>query len=363
MIIVGAGVVGLAVAGELAQAGLTTVVLERHAGPGRETSSRNSEVIHAGIYYPPGSLRARLCVRGNRLLYRFCEQNGVATRALGKLIVASTDEEIPLLEDLLRRGQANGALDLRLVDGPGVARLEPAVAAVAGLLSPSTGIVDTHGLTKALEGKARALGAELLYRCEVIDVEPGERSYSVTVRNPSGSEQLVSRSLVNAAGLDSDRVSAMAGVPYRLHWCKGDYFSVSSRRASSVSRLVYPVPNPHLVGLGVHITLDLGGRMRLGPDATYVEREAGGMLDVDPLKSASFWTAARRYLPSLALGDLQPDMAGIRPKLQGPADGWRDFVVQEDRPGLVNLVGIDSPGLTACLAIGELVGGVIRKYL
>ena len=357
--------VGLAVAAELSEGGASTLVLERHPGPGRETSSRNSEVIHAGLYYPPGSLRARLCVPGNALLYRFCADRGVACRALGKLVVASSAQEVPLLEELQRRGSDNGARDLRLLGRSEVARMEPAIRAEAALLSPSTGVVDSHGLIKALEAAVRSAGGEVLYRCAVTGVDPGPARVELQVENPGGRERVAARVLINAAGLDSDRVAAMAGVDgYRLHWCKGDYFAVSGPRSRSVSRLVYPVPTAHLVGLGVHVTLDLGGRMRLGPDATYVERDAAGILDVDPDKARLFWEAARRYLPSLELADLQPDMAGIRPKLQGPDDPWHDFVIDLDsRPGQVHLVGIDSPGLTASLALARHVKDTVAAWL
>jgi len=363
-VVVGAGVVGLAVADRLVRAGLSTVVVERHPGPGRETSSRNSEVVHAGIYYPPGSLRARLCVRGNHLLYRFCQDHDVACRAVGKLVVAHGVADVASLEELKRRGDENGASDLQLVDRDDVRRLEPTIEAQAALVSPSTGVVDSHDLIKVLEARTRAAGGHLLYRCQVTRIDPTPNGFTIGLQNPSGEEQLDTRLVINAAGLESDRVAAMAGCPrYRLHWCKGDYFTVVGSRHRSVSHLVYPVPGQQLVGLGVHVTLDLAGRMRLGPDATYVARDARGILEVDATKASAFFQAARRYLPGLRLEELQPDMAGIRPKLQGPDDPWCDFAIAEDVPGLVNLVGIDSPGLTASLAIAEEVEGVIGKYL
>jgi L-2-hydroxyglutarate oxidase LhgO len=231
------------------------------------------------------------------------------------------------------------------------------------MVSPSTGIIDTHGLIKVLEGKTRN-GGQVLYRCAVRGIDSVGELYRVTVENPGGTEQIASRVVINAGGLESDRVAAMAGVDgYRLHWCKGDYFTVTGKTARRIAHLIYPVPAPHLVGLGVHVTLDLGGRMRLGPDVTYVEREAEGILEVDSSKAEKFWRAARRYLPRLARSDLQPDMAGIRPKLQGPDDPWQDFVLREDRPGLINLVGIDSPGLTSCLSIAEDVTNMVMMYL
>jgi len=362
--VVGAGVVGLAAAAELAEAGMAVLILERHPGPGRETSSRNSEVIHAGLYYPTGSLKARLCVEGARRLYELCERCGVGHRRLGKLVVASAPEEVPDLERLLALGTANGVLGLRLVDGAELHALEPAVCGVAALLSPNTGIVDSHGLLKVLEGRARAAGGLVLYQCELLGIERvgGERGFALRVRNPSGEEQLTTRLLVNAAGLEADRVAAAAGVPgYHLHWSKGCYCSVTGPAARSVSRLIYPTPKQD--HLGVHVTLDLGGRMRLGPDAEYVARDAADLLSVGEEKIHPFWQAAHRYLPALSLDDLHPDLAGIRPKLQGPADLWRDFVIQDESPagvpGLVNLVGIESPGLTSCLAIGTEVHRIL----
>ena len=357
--VVGAGVLGLASAAALSGAGHSVLLLERHEGPGRETSSRNSEVIHAGIYYPPGSLKARLCVRGNRLLYRFCEDNGVAHKRLGKVIVAADHQEAPALEQLSRTGAQNGASPLRLLDRREVNALEPNVKAVAGLLSPSTGIVDSHGLMKALEGITRARGGQVAYHCEVTSVQPQKSGFEVTVKNPSGAERVTSRVVVNAAGLDADLVAAMAGVDrYHHHWCKGDYFSVSGRRTGMVSRLVYPMPGEHLSGLGVHVTLDLAGRMRLGPDAAYLTDRIQ-QLDVEPSKAGAFCEAVNRYLPQISIDDLSPDMAGIRPKLQGPGQPWRDFALAQATeaglPGLINLVGMESPGLTSCLAVGEEV--------
>jgi L-2-hydroxyglutarate oxidase LhgO len=364
--VVGGGVVGLAAAARLAEAGLAVVLLERHPGPGRETTSRNSEVIHAGIYYPPGSLKARSCVRGNQLLYDFCRRARVEHRRLGKLIVATDPAELPELERLLAVGQQNGARELRLVERDELQAMEPKVVAVAGLYSPSTGIVDTHGLVKALEARVQAAGGLLAYRCLVTGVGGGP-GFVLTVDDPSGTEQLGARTLVNAAGLESDRVSAMAGVDaYRLHWCKGDYFAVTGPPARLISRLVYPVPGSRLTSLGIHLTLDLAGRMRLGPDATYLEDRRQASLDVDPDKAVTFHRAVRRFLPGLEAAHLQPDTSGIRPKLQGPDDPWRDFVLREEsdhgRPGLVNLVGIESPGLTSSLDLADRILELIYPY-
>jgi L-2-hydroxyglutarate oxidase LhgO len=370
VVVVGAGVIGLAVAAELAEAGRSLVVLERQAGPGRETSSRNSEVIHAGLYYPAGSLKAQLCVEGRHLLYSLCARAGIAHRRIGKPVVASAEAELPALEALHARAAANGVEGLELLDGAAVKRLEPALRAVAALRSPETGILDSHGLIKTLEARAHAAGAHTLYRCELLGVAPREQGagFRLSVGNPAGQEQLECRILVNAAGLEADRIAALAGrAGYLQHWCKGDYFSVSGPSGRALSRLVYPVPRPDF--LGIHVTLDLGGRMRVGPDATYVDRSAGQQahLAVSEAGAKIFSAAVQRYFPKLREEDLRPDLAGIRPKLQGPGDAFRDFVIRREDdaglPHLINLVGMESPGLTSSLAIGKLVNKVVLDFL
>ncbi len=366
-VVIGAGVVGLAVASELCRAGLSVFTLERNPGPGRETSSRNSEVIHSGIYYPTRSLKARLCVGGNRLLYAFCEDHGVEHRAVGKLIVACTTEEIPELERLFRLGQANGVEGLELLGERAIRSLEPNILAVAGIWSPLTGIIDSHGLIKVLEGKANSGEGRVFYSCHVTGIERTSRGYTTRLENPSGEEQLHSRLVVNAAGLEADHVAALAGIQgYRLHWCKGDYFAISGAGAVQVKHLIYPVPSSKLTSLGIHITLDLANQMRLGPDMTYIER---GISDysIDSAKAENFYSSVKPFLPGLDPDNIHPYLAGIRPKVQGPDDEWQDFVIKEEtslgRPGLVNLVGIESPGLTACLAIALEVHDLLKNYI
>jgi L-2-hydroxyglutarate oxidase LhgO len=356
--ILGAGVVGLAVAARLAPRFPETVILERHERHGTETSSRNSEVIHAGMYYPAGTLKARLCVRGNRLLYELCGRMGVPHRRITKLIVATAPGETGELDRLLALGHANG-VELAMLTAEECRRLEPAVPAVAGLLSPTTGIVSAHGLMDALLQEARGHGAILQPRAELVGVERGDREYRLEIRTPDGVESLTSERVVNAAGLDSDTVAALAGIDvaaagYRLHWWKGSYFAVSGPKARAVSRLVYPVPTH--VSLGVHAVLGLDGRLRFGPDVDHLP-ERRQDYTVDESKRAEFGTAVRHLFPGIGDEDLTPDIAGIRPKLQGPGEGFRDFVIAEESarglPGLVSLVGIDSPGLTSALAIAE----------
>jgi L-2-hydroxyglutarate oxidase LhgO len=359
--IVGAGVVGLAVAARLAPRFPETVVLERRERHGTETSSRNSEVVHAGMYYPAGTLKARLCVRGNRLLYERCERLEIPHRRTTKLVVATAPGETGRLEELLALGRTNGA-PLSMLTGQECRRLEPALPAVAGLLSPTTGIVSAHGLMDALLDEARRRGAILQPRAELVGVERRDHDYRLDVRTPDGLESVTSERVVNAAGLESDTVAALAGIDvgaagYRLHWWKGSYFAVSGAKARLVSRLVYPVP-PTEVSLGIHAILGLDGRLRFGPDADHLEDRRQDYA-VDETKRSGFGAAVRRLLPQIGDEDLSPDIAGIRAKRQGPGEGFRDFVIAEETarglPGFVNLVGIDSPGLTSALAIAEEV--------
>jgi len=358
--VVGAGVVGLAVAARLAARFPETVILERRERHGSETSSRNSEVIHGGMYYPTGSWKARLCVRGRPLLYELAERAGFPYRRTGKLIVALAPQETDALEQLLARGTANG-VPLELIGQQAARRLEPAVPALAAVLSPTTGIVSAHGLMDALLRQARDAGALLQPRAELVGLERRDRDYRLLVQTPDGTETLTSERVVNAAGLESDRVAALAGIDvvaagYRLYWWKGSYFAVSGRRAHVLQHLVYPVPDH--VSLGIHAVLGLEGRLRFGPDAELVEDRRPDYA-VPESKRAAFAAGVRRLVPGIAPEELSPDIAGIRPKLQGPGEGFRDFVIAEESarglPGLVNLVGIDSPGLTSALAIAEEV--------
>jgi len=364
--VVGAGVVGLAVAARLAPRFPGLVVLERREGHGRETSSRNSEVVHAGLYYPTGSAKARLCVRGRELVYEACARLGVPHRILGKLVVATTAEEVAEVERLYALGLANGA-PLERLSGARCRALEPAVPAVAGILSPRTGILSAHGLMDALLAEARRHGAILQTRTELVGLERRDRDYRLVLRMPDGVDEVTSERVVNAAGLEADTVAALAGIDvdaagYRLHWWKGSYFSVAGAKSRLVSRLVYPAPTH--VSLGVHVVLGLDGRLRFGPDADHLEDRRPDYV-VDEAKRPAFAAAARRLLPALALEDFSPDIAGIRPKLQGPGDPARDFVIAEEsargRAGLVSLVGIDSPGLTASLAIAEEVERLLAR--
>lgn len=364
IVVVGAGVVGLAVAAAVARGGRSVFVLERHDAIGRGTTSRSSGVIHAGLYYPPGSMKARLCVRGRELLYARCAERRIPHRQLGKLVVATDEMERATLEALFATGTANGAPGLALVDGAEVARLEPAVRALAALQSPETGIVDPEALALDLAAEAEANGARLVLAASLEGASLRGEGWRLDVARPDGSRETIEcGAMVNAAGLGAARVAALAGLDLaaqgeRLHLCKGDYCALAPGAPLRLSRLVYPVPAG--AGLGVHATLDLGGRLRFGPDAEYVATER---YDVDPAKAERFAASAQRWLPSLEAGWLAPDYAGIRPKLAGPGEGFRDFVIREESaaglPGLVTLLGIESPGLTASLAIGDEVAALL----
>jgi L-2-hydroxyglutarate oxidase LhgO len=364
--VVGAGVVGLAAAAALAAAGRSVVVVERNAGLAQEVTARNSEVIHAGIYYPQGSLKAELCVAGRRALYERCERLGIPHRNLGKLIVAVTDDELPRLDELHARAHANGVPEVAFIDAAEVRRREPAVAAVAALDSPVTGIVDAHALSLSFAAEAEHHGAAIVLQTDVQAIEATAGGYRVSTRGSDGEAgDIVSAGVVNGGGLASDRVAECAGFDidargYRLYPCKGDYFSLAPGAPLRVAGLVYPVPA--VAGLGVHATLDLGGRIRFGPDTEYVSQLR---YDVDPAKGAEFAAAVKRYLPSLQPEWLQPDYAGIRPKLAGPGEAFRDFVIAEESdagwPAFVNLIGIESPGLTASTAIADRVVALLAS--
>lgn len=363
--IVGGGVVGLACAASLARDQRSVIVLERHARLGEETSSRNSGVIHAGLYYSVGSNKARMCVEGRARLYARCQREDLPHKKLGKLLVASDDAECRQLEAIFARGQENGAGALRMLDAKEVLRLEPRIRGVAGLLSPETGIVDTHALLTSYKREAQRHGAELCLATSVDGLEPGNSGIRVRTRSQLGEvAELTAGFVVNAAGLFADRVAALAGLDldalgYRLYPCKGDYFAVAARLRGAVRHLIYPVP-AH-AGLGIHLTLDLDGMLRAGPDTEYVNELR---YDIDPNKARGFGQAVQRYFPELRDEDLQPDYAGIRPKLQGPGAAVRDFVIEDASahgvPGLINLLGIESPGLTASEAIAERVAALVR---
>lgn len=360
VVVIGAGIIGLAVARALALAGREVLVLEARNAIGTETSSRNSEVIHAGIYYPRGSLKAQLCVLGRKLLYHYCAERRIAHRRLGKLIVAADADEVAALRTLQDFARRNGVDDLAWLDRQELRAREPALAGEAALFSPSTGIVDIHELMLSYRGDLENHGGVVAFGTEVRSAEATGQGFRLSV-DSGGPFELECRGLVNCAGLGAQglagRIDGLpaASIP-RLHLAKGNYFRLA--RKAPFRHLIYPMPTQG--GLGVHLTLDLAGQARFGPDVEWVDA-----IDyrVSNTRQAEFEASIRRYWPSLPRGAIFPDYCGIRPKLHGPGEPAADFVIQGEAvhgvPGLVNLYGIESPGLTASLAIAEHVAQVI----
>lgn len=354
--VIGAGVVGLAVARELALRGHEVVIVEAEGAIGTGISARNSEVIHAGLYYPAGSLKARLCVRGKALLYDYCAARGIAHRRCGKLVVATRTADLPRLQELAAKGASNGVDDLALLDRDAVLALEPALRAEGALWSPSSGIVDSHGLMTALLGDAEAAGAVLALASPITG---GERRGDIWRLRAGDDFELEARRVVNCAGLFAASVAAALGVDAPvLRFARGHYFASSAR--APFSRLIYPLPVDG--GLGVHLTLDLGGQARFGPDVQWLPDTGPATLDyaVDPALAPVFEAEVRQYWPALPAGSLAPAYAGVRPKLSGPGEPAADFCIDTRAPGLVNLFGIESPGLTASLALAKEVARVLK---
>jgi L-2-hydroxyglutarate oxidase LhgO len=359
-VVIGAGVVGLAVARALARGGREVLVLEKERWVGSETSSRNSEVIHAGLHYPKDSLKARFCVAGRDRLYAYCAGRGIPHRRLGKLTIAAKEAELPILEGVWRKAAANGVADLEWVGGNEARALEPEISCLRAFLSPSTGIVDSHALMLSYQAELEAAGGMVVLRAPVLAGRAGEHGFALEI---GGTEPMAleCRMLVNSAGVHAPSLARrIAGIPPasipRDYFCRGVYFTLSGR--SPFRRLIYPVPEPG--GLGVHLTLDLAGQARFGPDVEWI----GGVdYTVDPRRGEGFYAAIRSYWPGLKDGALQPGYAGIRPKISGPGEPAADFLVQGPAdhgvPGLVNLYGIESPGLTASLAIADHVATLL----
>lgn len=350
-VVIGAGVVGLAIARTHARAGREVLILEAAEAFGTGISARNSEVIHAGLYYPPGSLKARLCARGRTLLYAYCAERGIDHRRCGKLIVATHPDQHATLDCIAESARRNGVTTLRHVSAQEACTIEPALQCTAALLSPDTGIIDSHGLMLSLLGDAEQAGATLVVRTPVLGGQIDAEGW--TLHTPELSFK--ARQVINCAGLGAQSLAhrfqglAAQHIP-PLHLAKGDYFSLQGR--SPFSHLIYPAPEKH--GLGIHLTLDLAGQARFGPDVSWIEKED---YTVDAQKAAIFATAIRRYWPDLPDNALQPAYAGIRPKPHAPGAASCDFMLSTEAehglPGLTNLFGIESPGLTASLALAE----------
>lgn len=375
--IVGAGVVGLACAARLSREGMRVLVLEREAKAGQGTSSRNSGVVHAGMYYPTGSLKAQLCVRGNAAMWEYCERRGVACARTGKLIVATDVAGEAKLAAILQKGRENDVAALAPIPVDEARRLEPNVRCIAALWSPNTGIVDVHGLMDAYAADAREADADFAFHHAVTALERRGDAWSVSVTDANGERSTfeVAR-VINAAGLHADEIAALAGIDvdaagYRHYFAKGNYFRV--RRRGLVSRLVYPVPEAALAGLGIHVTVELDGAAKLGPDVeplAHPTKTRSFDYRVDEARAGTFFRVASTYLGGLREDDLVPDQSGIRPKLSRPNVPWtpgepaRDFVIAEESarglPGLVNLLGIESPGLTSSMPIADEVLHLLR---
>ncbi len=365
--IIGAGVIGLAIAREIAQGEKGVFVFEKNHTFGLETSSRNSEVIHAGIYYPEDSLKAKFCVEGKSLLYKLCDIHNIPVKKSGKIVVAADEDEISWLDVLYEQGRKNGVDDLARLSRTELKKLEPNIKGKAGLLSPSSGILDCHTLLKLLYNQAREKGAEFVFGTEVVGMERAGTNYKVQIKDRDGISVFIARVAINCAGLNSDRIAQLVGIDiaeagYKLHYCKGEYFSLNSKYRNLVSRLIYPTPEQ--AGHGIHWKQGLDHRVLLGPSAYYVR---GIDYAVDDKHKQYFYESAKRFLPFVELEDLSPESSGIRPKLQGPGEGFRDFVITHEYdagfPGLINLIGIESPGLTAAPAIARYVRRMVYEFL
>lgn len=375
IVIIGAGVVGLAIASELDGRNSSIIVLERHETFGKETSSRNSGVIHSGIYYPPNSLKANLCVEGNRLLYEICERHNIPYKKIGKLIVATNENELKKLEVLLKNGQNNGINDLRLVDKEELRVMEPNVSAISAIYSPSTGIVDVYSLMRHFYLVARGRGVEFIYNSEVCGIRKlpcgnGDFPYQITIKEKGGGYfSFNSRIVINSAGLEADKIAQLVGIDikkneYELCYCKGEYFSVNPSKWGLIKHLIYPLPGGE--SLGIHSVLDLDGRLKIGPNAYYIERNSADYTVKEENKTM-FYQAVNTFLPFIQLADLSPDTAGIRPKFKKEKDTFCDFVIADESengfPSFINLIGIESPGLTCAPAIARYIKNILLNKL
>jgi L-2-hydroxyglutarate oxidase LhgO len=359
-VVIGAGVIGLAAARALARDGRTVIILERERHFGMHMSSRNSEVIHAGIHYVPGSLKARTCVSGRDLLYGYCGERGIAHRRCGKFIVATSEEQFARLHAIESQARANGVFDLEWLTGPQARRCEPALACEAALLSPSTGIIDSHGYMLSLLADAEASDARIAYGAAVTKLGPTPKGIEISIESEP-LPVLRAQAVVNSAGLDALKVArTIEGFPAKhipaVRYAKGSYFALTG--SAPFSRLIYPVPE--CAGLGIHMTLDLAGQARFGPDVEWVDHVSYA---VDAQRAATFYGAVRRYWPQLADGQLTPAYAGIRPKLISAGTAAADFFISGPAdhgvPGILNLFGMESPGLTASLALADRVASLV----
>ena len=368
--IIGAGVVGLAIAEKVSEEHKNVFLIEKHISFGQETSSRNSEVIHAGIYYTKDSLKSRLCVEGKWMLYDYCKKYNVPYNNCGKLIVATSENEISVIEGIRQTAIKNGVNDLSFIGREEIAGLEPNIFALKALYSPSTGIVDSHSLMKQYETNALNNGCQVVYGSEVTGIIKIKGGYKITLLDADKQNySFTTKIIINSAGLTSDKISEMVGITdenLKILFCKGEYFRINPPKNRLIKRLIYPVPHHNMEGIGIHVTIDMGGRVKLGPDVKYLESNIYDY-KLTASKQESFYLSAKKFLPFLEFEDLAPEMAGIRPKIQKPGEPLRDFYIMEESKrgfsGFINLIGMESPGLTSSIAIAKYVEKLIDKSL
>ncbi|MBK7132935.1 MAG: NAD(P)/FAD-dependent oxidoreductase [Bacteroidales bacterium] len=368
--IIGAGVIGLAIAEKLSAAHQNLFLIEKHPTFGQETSSRNSEVIHAGIYYTKDSLKSKLCVEGKNLLYDFCRRYDLPFNNCGKLIVATSDEEISVIEGIRQTAIRNGVNDLQVLDKHQIAELEPNIFALKALFSPSTGIIDSHSLMKQFETNTINNGGQIVYGSEVTGIKKIDGGFEISLLDADKQDYTFTSGIViNSAGLTADKISEMVGIEdnnLKIHFCKGEYFRINPPKNRLIKRLVYPVPHHNMEGIGIHITIDMGGGVKLGPDVKYLELNTYDY-KLTPSKQEAFFKSAKKFLPFLEFDDIAPEMAGIRPKTQKPGEDQRDFYIEEESkrgyPGFINLIGMESPGLTSSIAIAKYVNNLINNTI
>jgi L-2-hydroxyglutarate oxidase LhgO len=368
--IIGAGVVGLAIAEKVSEEHKNVFLIEKHISFGQETSSRNSEVIHAGIYYTKDSLKSRLCVEGKWMLYDYCKKYNVPYNNCGKLIVATSENEISVIEGIRQTAIKNGVNDLSFIGREEIAGLEPNIFALKALYSPSTGIVDSHSLMKQYETNALNNGCQVVYGSEVTGIIKIKGGYKITLLDADKQNySFTTEIIINSAGLTSDKISEMVGITdenLKILFCKGEYFRINPPKNRLIKRLIYPVPHHNMEGIGIHVTIDMGGGVKLGPDVKYLESNIYDY-KLTASKQEAFYLSAKKFLPFLEFDDLAPEMAGIRPKIQKPGEPLRDFYIMEESkrgfPGFINLIGMESPGLTSSIAIAKYVEKLIDPSL
>lgn len=365
--IIGSGVIGLAIASHLSRKYENIFVIEKHKFFGQETSSRNSEVIHSGIYYPQGSLKAEMCVKGKKLLYEICKKENIHFNNCGKLIVATEEDELRSLDVLFEKAVKNNVHDLEFLDNKQILEMEPNISALRALFSPSTGIIDSHGLMKYFEKSSTLNGVNFAYHSEVKSISKQNGGYHLTLKDADRNKfSFTSSIVINCAGLESGNIAKLVGIDdeeYKIHFCKGEYFRINPPKNRLVNRLIYPVPGQKLVSLGIHSTIDLSGGLKLGPSAFYLDKNEYDYT-VDTNNKIEFYRSAKKFLPFIDPEDLTPDMAGIRPKIQAMGSDTKDFIIKNEHQkgfeNFINLVGIESPGLTSCMAIAEYVETIIE---